>query len=107
MLPASLHPVFRNRPQGIGNVDLRPLCAERFVGADASQDHQLKGISSDALGLIFPDRLDEPGYFSIGHCGEVTSHLPMFRQEMGEVSAPPRRILTGPKTSRLGVVTDG
>ena len=71
MLPARFHPIFRNRPQRIGNVDLRPLRAKDFIGADASQDQQLKGISRDAFGLIFPERLDKRADFGVGHRGEM------------------------------------
>ena len=83
---------FRNRPQALINVDVRPLHSERVAGSHAAKNRELERARTDA-GLLAKLH-HEGGELGIGQRREVLDFADrrLRREQLIEVAFPSRRI---------------
>jgi hypothetical protein len=103
MLSSRLHPHSGNGPDGLVEIKLFPFRIEDFTGAGRRKDREFERHRAERLNL--PDFRNEGRNVFERHRRVVaTRKLRPLGQNMIEMAAPARRVLTAPPAAHLGVV---
>ena len=101
-----LHPGGGHRPDFGRNVDFRPQCAENFAGSRRRKNAKRKCLRGNRVVGSQPGHQHRD--IGVGHRGMMaTRKLLALKEQVREVAAPPRGVLSRTIALRLGCVEHG
>ena len=101
-----LHPIRRDRPHLLGQVELRPACTDHLAGPRGSEDGELESQRGNAW--LSPQRRHEGADVAPRQCGVVLhlGYLRASREQVVEMPAPARGVLARSPFPGPGIVED-